>query len=80
MIEQNTDDLIVFDNLVQANSDIAGDNLPVKARKETGSERKYAQANASGELYRPKDLSDVKARAQEAGKRFNVLFNAETTV
>lgn len=79
MAEQREDDFIVFDNLVQANSDIAGDNQPVKARKETGRESRYAQANAIGEPYRPTDLGDVKARAIKAGERFNVLFNTETS-
>lgn len=79
MVEQPVDDFIVFDNLMQADSDIAGDNQPVKARKETGRERRYAQANATGELYQPTGLSDVKARALKAGERFNVLFNAKIT-
>jgi len=74
MAKQKENDLIVFDNLVQAASDIAGDNQPVRARKEAGKESRYAQENASGEPYRPKDLSDVKTRAIMAGERFNVLF------
>ncbi len=78
MAEPREDDFIVFDNLVQAASDIAGDNQPVRARKETGKENKYAQENASGEPYRPTDLDDVKDRAIRAGERFNVLFNTET--
>ena len=76
---QTEDDFIVFDNLVQADNVIAGDNQPVKARKVTKREHGYAQANASGEPYRPTDLDDVKSRAIKAGERFNVLFNARTT-
>ncbi len=74
---KHRNDIIVFDNLVQAVSDIAGDNQPVKARKETVRETSYAQANASGEPYRPTGLNDVKDRAIKAGTRFKVLFNAE---
>lgn len=76
---QTEDDFIVFDNLVQADNVIAGDNKPVKARKVTKREHRYAQANASGEPYRPTDLGDVKSRAIKAGERFNVLFKARTT-
>lgn len=68
-------DFIVFDNLVQAATDIAGDNQPVKARKENVRESKYAQANASGEPYRPKNLKDVKARAIKAAERFNARLS-----
>ncbi len=78
MAEQSVDEFIVFDNLVQAVSDVAGDNQPVKARKETATENRYVQGNAIGEPYRPTDLEDVKDRAIKAGRRFNVLFNAET--
>jgi hypothetical protein len=78
-MENKDEDFIVFDNLVQADSTIAGDDLPVKARKAAGSERQYAQANASGEPYRPADLNDVQTRAVASGKRFNNLFDTETT-
>ncbi|MDA8172135.1 MAG: hypothetical protein M0Z48_09965 [Nitrospiraceae bacterium] len=74
MEERREDDFIVFDNLVQAASDIVGDNQPVKARKESGKESKYVQENASGEPYRPAGLEDVRARAQQAAERFNALF------
>jgi hypothetical protein len=78
MAKQKDNNFIVFDNLVQAASDIAGDNQPVKARKETIGESRYAQANASGEPYRPSGLSDVKIRAIKAGERFNILFSTES--
>ena len=58
------DNYIVFDNLVQANADIAGEFLPVKARKES----------PSGEPYRLGGLKDVTARATAAGERFR-LYN-----
>ncbi len=78
MAEPNLDEFIEFDNLVQAVRDVAGDNQPVRARKETAKESRYAQENAIGEPYRPTDLEDVKDRAIKAGRRFNVLFNTET--
>ncbi len=74
MVEQKEEDYIKFDNLVQADSDVAGKNVPVKARKEAEKERKYAQANAKGELYVPKDFDDVATRAENAGNRFKRLF------
>lgn len=66
---------IEFDNLVQADSNVAGKSQPVRAEKTSGSIRKYAQANASGELYQPTGLDDVMARAQKAGKRFRKTFS-----
>lgn len=66
---------IEFDNLVQADSNVAGKSQPVRAEKESGNVRKYAQANASGKLYQPTDLKDITARAQRAGKRFRAIFS-----
>ena len=67
---EGENNFIIFDNLVQA----------VKARKETVSDRKYAQSNASGEPYRPANLDEVKTRASDAGDRFNILFKTNTIV
>lgn len=64
---------IIFDNLVQADSNVAGKSQPVRAEEKT-SGKMYAQTNASGELYRPADLNEVGARAQEAAKRFKSMF------
>ncbi len=63
-------DYIVFDNLVEIGVD--GKSSPLKVQKETGSQ--YAQPNASGDLYQPSSLEEVKERAEKAGKRFNELF------
>ena len=72
MERQEDSGLIVFDNLVQADNNITGDNQPVKARREAG--RSYAQENASGEPYRPNGLEDIKVRAEVAGDRFKHFF------
>ena len=72
MERHEDDNFIIFDNLVQADSHIAGDNQPVIARREVG--RPYAQENASGEPYRPTGLADVKLRAEIAGDQFNRFF------
>jgi len=72
-MEKSSESYIVFDNLVQADSNVAGKSQPVRAEEKT-SGKMYAQVNASGELYRPADLSEVSTRAQEAGKRFQSVF------
>ncbi len=74
MEERREEDFIVFDNLVQAAPDIAGDSQPVRARKEARVESKYAQENAAGELFLPENLNAVKERAVQAGRHFNSLF------
>ena len=74
MEEQREGEFITFSNLIQASPDIAGDSHPVKARKESIRENKYAQENAVGEPYRPRDLGEVKERAIRAAERFNALF------
>ena len=70
MSDQNDDNYIVFDNLVQADSQIVGANQPVKAVKVSGGDEPYAQINAEGELYRPSNLDDVADRANSAGDQF----------
>jgi len=72
-MKESGEDYIVFDNLVQADSDVAGKSQPVRAEEKT-SGKMYAQANTSGELYRPADLNEVSMRAKEAGKRFLDMF------
>lgn len=64
-------DVIVFDNLLQADSEVAGQTQPVKAIRPGEC---FHQKNAKGTLYRPTKLEDVSLRAQQAGDRFRTLF------
>ena len=72
-MKETSESCIVFDNLVQADSDVVGKSQPVRAKEKT-SGKMYTQAEASGELYRPADLNEVGVRAQEAAKRFKSMF------
>lgn len=65
-------DVIEFDNLRQANSEIAGQTLPVKAVWPVV--ESFSQPNAKGLLYQPNSLEDVSNRAQAAGERFRAMF------
>lgn len=65
-------DVIVFDNLRQANSEITGQTLPVKAVWPVV--ESFSQPNAKGLLYQPNSLEDVSSRAQAAGARFRTMF------
>ena len=64
--------VISFDNLRQANSEIAGESKAVKALWPVTEH--FSQPNAKGELYRPEGLEDITKRAREAGARFCEIF------
>lgn len=65
------ENVIVFDNLRQADSEIAGQTQPVKAMCPVES---FSQSNAKGVLYQPTSLEDVSCRAREAGARFREML------
>jgi hypothetical protein len=60
--------LIVFDNLVQADNFITGDTIPVKIR------RKHVKKPTHTELYCPTNLKNVKARAKSSANTFKRTF------
>ena len=67
-------EVIIFDNLIQANSDIVGQTQAVKAVPPiTGH---FVQPNAKGSLYRPANLEDISTRAHKAGDKFCKMFSA----
>jgi len=71
---------IVFDNLVQADSNVVGKNQAVKAEEKPNG-KMYAQENSHGKLYQPADLNEVSVRAKEAGKRFlSLLENTKSQI
>lgn len=71
---ENMENIIIFENLSQACSEIAGQILPVKAIWPVTEH--FSQPNAMGELYRPKNLEDIRERANQAGASFKAMFNA----
>jgi len=64
--------VIVFNNLRQADGEIAGQTQTVKAIWPVPEH--FNQPNAKGELYRPTKLEDITMRAQKAGARFCEMF------
>lgn len=64
--------IITFDNLIQANSEIAGQTQAVKAIAPTAEH--FTQPNCKGSLYRPKDLEAISDRARSTGARFCEIF------
>jgi hypothetical protein len=64
--------VITFDNLRQANSEIAGETQTVKALLPVVEH--FSQPNAKGSLYLPNNLDDVSARARATAERFRAMF------
>lgn len=64
--------VIVFDNLMQANAEVAGQTQRVKAAWPTA--ESFIQPNARGVLFQPNDLNAVSGRAHEAGAKFRLMF------
>lgn len=64
--------VIVFDNLMQANAEVAGQTQRVKAAWPMA--ESFIQPNAKGVLFQPDDLKAVSGRACEAGARFRAMF------
>lgn len=71
------ENVIVFDNLVQPNTEIAGQDLPAKPVKAIWPVMgHFTQPNAKGELYRPSSLDELSLRAQADGEEFRSMFQA----
>ena len=66
--------VITFDNLKQANSEIAGETQTVKALLPVVVVEHFSQSNAKGSLYLPNSLEDVSARACATAERFCEMF------
>lgn len=67
------ENFITFDNLLQADSEIAGKTQRIKAVRPNELNEHYEhfiQPNCKGVLYRPKTLEDVSERAKASGERF----------
>lgn len=64
--------VIVFDNLMQANGEVAGATQQVKAVWPVV--ESFSQPNAKGVLYQPDNLEDISSRARAAGARFRAMF------
>ena len=69
---EDRDNVITFDNLRQADSEIAGQTKAVKTIMPTAEH--FTQPNCKGLLYRPKNLKSISARARLTGARFREMF------
>lgn len=69
---EDRDKVIIFDNLRQANSEIAGQTQAVKAIMPTAEH--FTQPNCKGSLYRPDNLEDISVRARMTGAHFSEMF------
>lgn len=67
-------EFVIFDNLRQADNQIAGQTRAIKAVRPTAAH--FSQPNAKGALYFPGNLEDVAARADKAADRFCEMFQS----
>jgi hypothetical protein len=68
--------VITFDNLRQADREIAGQTQSVKAIWPVAEH--FSQPNAKGELYQPKSLEDITDRAKKSATRFCEMFQQKS--
>ena len=66
------ENFIVFDNLLQADDQVAGQTNRIKAVRPN---EHFTQPNCKGVLYRPKTLEEVSKRATRSGERFIKMFS-----
>jgi hypothetical protein len=69
---ENRDNVITFDNLRQADSEIAGQTKAVKTIMPTAEH--FTHPNCKGSLYRPESLGSISERARITGARFREMF------